>query len=147
MRVPMGSPADETPGPGAWPRIRHAREPEAVHAMLPATSTAASSMRPNGPNAPIPCEAICAPAMAPSVPPMAMSGNRRSPSASVNRSLASDQNCAMLIVLKMPSQTKNAKPMGTPAWPSPTNASKLATKNRNTYCTSTAGATRLASAL
>ena len=51
------------------------------------------------------------------VPPAAMIGNSRLPSDSVMMSLASDQNCAIDSVLKMPSQTKNANPTDTPALP------------------------------
>ena len=113
-------------------RLRQVRAPDAVSAMQPRTSAAATSISPKGPSVAMPCAATCAPAIAPSVPPIATSGNSRSPSASLSRSFASDQNWAMLIVLKMPSQTKNAKPTSAPARPSPTKASSEATKNRKT---------------
>ena len=58
--------------------------------------------------------AICAPRIPPMVPPAAMIGKSRFPSDSVMMSLASDQNCAIDSVLKMPSQTKNANPIDTP---------------------------------
>ena len=91
--------------------------------------------------------AICAPRMPPMVPPAAMIGKSRFPSDSVMMSLASDQNCAIDSVLKIPSQTKNANPTDTPAFPSAKNTARQRTNTPKIHFTSRAGSTRFASAL
>ena len=81
------------------------------------------------------------------MPPAATSGNSRFPSASVMMSFASDQNWAIDSVLKIPSQTKNANPMGAPARPATKNSPRLATNTPMIHLTRLAGSTRFASVL
>jgi hypothetical protein len=83
--------------------------------------------------------------MPPSVPPTATGGNKRSPSACVNKSLASDQNCAMASVPKMPSHTKNTKPMRAFSEPSTASPIKLSANALSSHTTSRLGSTRVAS--
>ena len=82
--------------------------------------------------------------MPPMVPPAAMSGNSRLPSDSVITSAASDQNCAIENVLKMPSHTKNTKPTPAPERPSTKNAARHTTNTPMIQLTSRAGSMRLA---
>jgi hypothetical protein len=74
--------------------------------------------------------ANAAPRGLPSVAPIPMIGNRRSPVGLSNRSLPYDQNCATTALLKIPTQMKNARPIyGTFAQMPKRNNSTLRMKN------------------
>jgi len=85
--------------------------------------------------------------MAPSDAPNPTMAKSRFPSSTVYTSFANAQSWAMIMRLKIPTQMKNATPMGTPAWDRPKNATRHATKNSVTELISRTRETREAIAL